>query len=303
MSVPAGAEIEHVSDTALWVASYRALESRRSDALFHDPLAEILAGERGPRIARRLQNETVMAWAIALRTRIMDELIAAAIAQGVKLALNLGAGLDARPYRMDLPASLDWVEVDYPHMVEFKEERLRGATPRCHLERISLDLTDLAARRELFASLGRQVLGPRLSCLGGGDPLRTAAHQAANAEGAISISTAGLEILFRKPRLAGERDALLLRRGRPAEPSAPVAVAVQGAEAFHHQKARADAPPDGGRRAAFAGRLFLVPKVAALGTPSLGKLRFVAEAGVAYDPVATSGISRPLLAPQQLHYG
>ena len=156
MSVPAGAEIEHVSDTALWVANYRALESRRSDALFHDPLAEILAGERGQRIARRLQNEAVMAWAIALRTRIMDELIAAAIAQGVKLALNLGAGLDARPYRMDLPASLDWVEVDYPHMVEFKEERLRGATPRCHLERISLDLNDLAARRDLFGKLGRR---------------------------------------------------------------------------------------------------------------------------------------------------
>ena len=230
MSVTAGAEIEHVSDTALWVASYRALESRRSDALFHDSLAEILAGERGQRIARRLQNETVMAWAIALRTRIMDELIAAAIGQGVKLALNLGAGLDARPYRMDLPASFAWVEVDYPHMVEFKEERLRGDTPRCHLERISLDLTDLAARRELFADLGRRpapilvltegvtpylsneevasladdlrrqenfrLLDPRLSCVDGGDPLRTAAHEAASEEGAISVSTAGLEILF-----------------------------------------------------------------------------------------------------------
>jgi len=156
MSVPAGAEIEHVSDTALWVASYRALESRRSDALFHDPLAEILAGERGRQIASRLQNENVMAWAIALRTRIMDELIAAAIAQGVDLVLNLGAGLDARPYRMDLPKSLEWVEVDYPHMVEFKEERLRGEAPRCHLERISLDLNDLAARRDLFGKLGRR---------------------------------------------------------------------------------------------------------------------------------------------------
>jgi methyltransferase (TIGR00027 family) len=161
MSVPAGAEIEHVSDTALWVANYRALESRRSDALFHDPLAEILAGERGRRIARQLQNETVMAWAIALRTRIMDELIAAAIAQGVKLVLNLGAGLDTRPYRMDLPASFDWVEVDYPHMVEFKEERLRGEIPRCQLERISLDLANVAARRELFANLGRRP-GPIL---------------------------------------------------------------------------------------------------------------------------------------------
>ncbi len=42
MSDPGGSSIEHVSDTALWVANYRALESRRSDALFHDPLAEKL---------------------------------------------------------------------------------------------------------------------------------------------------------------------------------------------------------------------------------------------------------------------
>ena len=156
MNVPGEAPIEHVSDTALWVANYRAVESRRSDALFHDPLAEILAGVRGQQIARHLRNENMMAWAISLRTRIMDELIAAAIARGVDLVLNLGAGLDARPYRMDLPASLHWVEVDYPHMMAFKEDRLRGETPRCHLERISLDLNELAARRELFAKLGRR---------------------------------------------------------------------------------------------------------------------------------------------------
>jgi methyltransferase (TIGR00027 family) len=156
MSDPGEAPVEHVSDTALWVANYRALETQRSDALFRDPLAGILAGERGQQIARLLKNEMVMGWVIPLRTHMMDDLIAATIAQGVDLVLNLGAGLDARPYRMELPASLDWVEVDYPHMVAFKEERLRGETPRCRLQRVSLDLNDLAARRELFAHLGRR---------------------------------------------------------------------------------------------------------------------------------------------------
>lgn len=37
--------IENVSDTAFWVAHYRALETKRPDALFHDPLAGVLAGE------------------------------------------------------------------------------------------------------------------------------------------------------------------------------------------------------------------------------------------------------------------
>jgi len=39
--------IGHVSDTALCVAVYRAEESERPDALFKDPLARRLAGERG----------------------------------------------------------------------------------------------------------------------------------------------------------------------------------------------------------------------------------------------------------------
>ena len=43
-------EIENVSSTALWVATYRAQESKRPDALFRDPYAEVLAGEKGPRI-------------------------------------------------------------------------------------------------------------------------------------------------------------------------------------------------------------------------------------------------------------
>jgi O-methyltransferase involved in polyketide biosynthesis len=45
-------EIEHVTDTAFWVASYRALESERPDALFRDPLAGLLSGEKGKQIAR-----------------------------------------------------------------------------------------------------------------------------------------------------------------------------------------------------------------------------------------------------------
>ena len=39
--------IRNISDTALWAAIYRARESDRPDALFRDPLARRLAGERG----------------------------------------------------------------------------------------------------------------------------------------------------------------------------------------------------------------------------------------------------------------
>jgi hypothetical protein len=95
--------IEHVSDTAFWVARHRANESARPDALFHDPLAARLAGERGAEIARTLPNAHMTGWAVVMRTLIIDELILSAIAQGVDTVVNLGAGLDTRPYRMALP--------------------------------------------------------------------------------------------------------------------------------------------------------------------------------------------------------
>jgi methyltransferase (TIGR00027 family) len=94
---------------------------------------------------------------VAIRTRIIDEFIAAAIAEGVDAVLNLGAGLDARPYRMDLPASLLWVEADYPRIVEYKESRLAGMRPRCRLERAKVDLADAAARRALLAAVNARA--------------------------------------------------------------------------------------------------------------------------------------------------
>jgi methyltransferase (TIGR00027 family) len=145
-------QIENVSDTAFWVAHYRAVESERSDALFHDRFARALAGERGEKIARAMPFSGMTRWIIAIRTVIIDDYIRAAIAGGVDTVLNLGAGLDARPYRMDLPALLTWIEADYPQMIEFKERRLAAEAPKCRLERVKIDLGDAAKRQGLLAA-------------------------------------------------------------------------------------------------------------------------------------------------------
>ena len=69
------------------------------------------------------------------------------------MVVNLAAGLDARPYRMNLPSTLQWVEVDFPEIVSYKEEILAGEPPHCHLERFSIDLANVAARQALFQRL------------------------------------------------------------------------------------------------------------------------------------------------------
>ncbi len=146
--------ITHVSDTALWVAMYRARESDRPDALVHDPYARMLAGGKGEAILKGLKRAGRWDWPHVVRTALFDELIVRCVRDGVDAVLNLAAGLDARAWRLALPASLMWVEVDYPDMLAFKRERLAAEQPRCILQWEPADLADAAARRTLFAKVG-----------------------------------------------------------------------------------------------------------------------------------------------------
>jgi methyltransferase (TIGR00027 family) len=147
--------IENVSDTARWVAFYRAMESDRPDAHFRDPWARKLAGERGAAIVRHIPRAEAMAWALIVRTCVFDELILQAVRRDrAGVVLNLAAGFDTRPYRLPLPPSLKWIEVDLPELLAHKERELEGERPVCDLERVRLDLSDLAARRALFERVG-----------------------------------------------------------------------------------------------------------------------------------------------------
>jgi methyltransferase (TIGR00027 family) len=142
----AGHFITHVSDTALWTASYRATESARADALFSDPLAERLAGEYGRAIVARVPRSTRNGWWLIARTKIIDDVIARSIADGCDRVLNLAAGLDTRPYRLDLPSDFAWIEADLPQLLAQKTQLLADQTPRCRLTRAAVDLSDPDAR-------------------------------------------------------------------------------------------------------------------------------------------------------------
>ena len=149
--------VRDISDTARWVAYFRALETQRPDALFRDPYAARLAGKHGFQIANTLTDGNKHEWAWVARTYLFDQFVAREVGDGTDLVLNLAAGLDARPYRMDLPSTLQWVEVDLPEIVSYKEEVLKDERPRCRLERISLDLSDEPARQTLFAGLDKRA--------------------------------------------------------------------------------------------------------------------------------------------------
>jgi methyltransferase (TIGR00027 family) len=138
--------VSHVSDTARWIAVYRARETERPDALFRDPLAARLAGERGEAIAAATPRAAATAWSAVTRTRLIDDLVMDSVAQGCDCVLNLAAGFDTRPYRLALPRSLTWVEADLPALIDEKQHLLAGETPACTLIREAVDLADSAAR-------------------------------------------------------------------------------------------------------------------------------------------------------------
>ena len=143
--------MRNVSDTALWVGHYRVMETERPDAIFRDPYAKKLVGERGEQIVKHMRYGRMYAWPMIVRTAVMDEIVLRLVREHrIDTVLNLAAGLDARPYRLDLPANLHWIEADLPDMVRYKEEMLAADQPKCRLERIAADLRDPAARRAVL---------------------------------------------------------------------------------------------------------------------------------------------------------
>jgi methyltransferase (TIGR00027 family) len=149
--------IQNISDTARWVAVFRAEESERQDAIFHDPFARRLAGEKGEQIANAVEFSKKNSWSFVARTFLFDEYITQHLKQGHDMIINLAAGLDTRPYRMELPSSLQWIEVDLPGIIAEKEKILAGEKPNCELQRIRLDLSDQKARLELFKELNNET--------------------------------------------------------------------------------------------------------------------------------------------------
>jgi methyltransferase (TIGR00027 family) len=159
---PDHSEIRNVSDTAHWVAVYRAMESERPDAIFRDPYARRLAGPRGEAIVQAMPRGRAWAWPMIVRTAVMDELILRAVNRdGVRTVANLAAGLDARPWRLDLPIKLTWLDVDLPDIQNYKRESLQGEKPQCQLEWVPADLADSAARRAVLALVANRP-GPAL---------------------------------------------------------------------------------------------------------------------------------------------
>jgi methyltransferase (TIGR00027 family) len=118
------------SRTALGVAGLRAAHQVLDHAaIFTDPLALRILGADAEAMVRDAETDIGrqrLRWFIAIRTRIAEDALAA-VQNGVRQLVVLGAGLDTYAYRAPPSDDLRIFEVDHPLTQAWKRERLADA--------------------------------------------------------------------------------------------------------------------------------------------------------------------------------
>lgn len=150
---------ESVGATALGVAAARAAETRSADPLISDPFAQVFLDAAGDGVwnwhsAPQLPAEVIeaepdlplqmqaMVDYMASRTAFFDRFFADATRSGIRQAVILAAGLDARSWRLPWPSGMTVYELDQTRVLQFKSSTLaeHGAEPACRRIPVAVDL-------------------------------------------------------------------------------------------------------------------------------------------------------------------
>lgn len=147
-----------VGATATMVAAARAIATKADNPLIEDRFAEPLVRAVGVDFFTRWVSGDLVAadvddhesgWklehmpaAMAARTRFFDSFFRAATQAGIRQAVILASGLDARAYRLAWPADMTVFEIDQPQVIEFKTATLAklDAAPTAQLRTVAVDL-------------------------------------------------------------------------------------------------------------------------------------------------------------------
>jgi methyltransferase (TIGR00027 family) len=147
-----------VGATATMVAAARAIATKADNPLIDDRFAEPLVRAVGVDFLTKWAAGDLAAadiddddssWklqqmpdAMAARTQFFDSFFKEATQAGIRQAVILASGLDARAYRLDWPAGMTVFEVDQPQVIAFKTATLAnlGAQPAADRRAVAIDL-------------------------------------------------------------------------------------------------------------------------------------------------------------------
>ncbi|ATL68849.1 class I SAM-dependent methyltransferase [Nocardia terpenica] len=143
--------VSSVGVTALGVAAMRAMETLQPDPLIRDDYAALFVAASGHEPMSRLledpeppQDSPLAFGLMGHRSKFYDDFFLDAAADGVRQAVILAAGLDARAYRLPWPTGTVVFELDQPKVLEFKQTVLdeHGAVPTADRRALAVDLRD-----------------------------------------------------------------------------------------------------------------------------------------------------------------
>jgi methyltransferase (TIGR00027 family) len=202
------------SMTAAWVAAMRGLGAFLPDRLrlVDDPYGLNFAGalsatrerrslERGLRLVRhawmrgRLRGFVVY---MQLRTRVIDDEVTAFVRAGGRQLVLLGAGFDARAWRMPELAGVNVFEVDHPATQAKKRATMRNHRPIGNVAYIAWDFErePLDRLRPRLALDGHDAASPTMTILEGVLPYLTEEACHATFLGVGRYSRGGCPIAF-----------------------------------------------------------------------------------------------------------
>lgn len=136
--------VSSVGRTALEVATFRAVETERSDRIICDDFARMFVEAAGEQeLLGMLANPSVLDDSffpkmMGPRTKFFDDFLASATGAGLQQVVIVAAGLDARAFRIEMPADTVLYEIDKPAVLEFKNKVLAQHSAQAKAERHSV---------------------------------------------------------------------------------------------------------------------------------------------------------------------
>ena len=126
-----------ISNTAYYCCGVRMEDSDRNHSVCNDNYAERFLDDRGRQIFEPFKSEKMPNLPNITRCRLIDDYLSAELSRNNQLNIfTIGAGFDTRPYRL---AGGNWIEIDEPQIISYKNERLPVEECPNPLRRISID--------------------------------------------------------------------------------------------------------------------------------------------------------------------
>ena len=138
-----------ISNTAFYCCGVRMEDAKKTPSICNDVYAERFMDERGKQIFEPFKSEKMPNISNITRCRLIDDYLLAEVSENSQLnIISIGAGFDSRPYRL---RGGNWLEIDEPQIISYKNEKLPVDECSNPLRRISIDFAHESLKEKLEA--------------------------------------------------------------------------------------------------------------------------------------------------------